>query len=109
MLDGTALRASSWLWVLRLVQVIFGFIALGIVGSNGADFKAMGCNLPANINIGIAVVSYYSQGIRLHTPFLTVSIGSDQPPVLTLPRLGNRRQTSIIEDVTMEYLVSARC
>ncbi|KAL8859682.1 MAG: hypothetical protein Q9178_003796 [Gyalolechia marmorata] len=58
--DKTSPRSFSWLWFVRLAQMLGTIIVLGITASSASDFNTLGCSVPSKLgyNIAAAVLSF---------------------------------------------------
>lgn len=57
MVDVSRVRGDNYLWVARLLQLIFTVAILGVTGDGASLWKSIDCNIPTKLAFNIAAVS----------------------------------------------------
>ena len=59
--DKTSPRGFSWIWFIRLFQIVITLIVLGITAADVTSFHGIGCNAPSKLSFNLAVVRFPPQ------------------------------------------------
>lgn len=60
--DKNAPRAFSWIWFIRIVQIVFAFIVLGLAARDSHDLLDAQCQVTSKIAFNLACVRYRRNG-----------------------------------------------
>ena len=56
--DKTSPRGFSWIWFIRLFQIVITLVVLAITAANVTSFHDIGCSAPSKLSFNLAVVRF---------------------------------------------------